>query len=55
MASSPRRVGEISVEFEMPKELPEGQRQHFEVIARECPVMQSLNPSLSVVLTFRYP
>ncbi len=54
MVSDPRRIGELVLEIDMPRELPKAQRAHYEEIARGCPVAKSLHPDLRVPLLFKY-
>ncbi|HEU4385261.1 MAG TPA: OsmC family protein [Anaeromyxobacteraceae bacterium] len=55
MTSSPRRVGELVVVFEMPRQARPEQRARLEEIARTCPVARSLHPDVKVPMEFRYP
>lgn len=55
MVGPPRRVGELSVVFTMPKETKPGERARLEEIARGCPVARSLHPDVSVPMRFEYP
>lgn len=55
MAVDPRRVGELVVEFIMPKnEYTQKQRTILEAAARSCPVAQSLSERLTQTITFKY-
>jgi uncharacterized OsmC-like protein len=55
MTSAPRRIGELVVVFDMPREVRPEQRARLEEIARTCPVALSLHPDVKVPMTFRYP
>ena len=55
MSSSPRRIGELVLVFEMPREARPEQRARLEEIARTCPVARSLHPDVKVPMEFRYP
>ena len=55
MASNPRRVSGIVVEFRMPgKEYTEKERELLENAARTCPVAHSLHPAIEQQITFNY-
>jgi putative redox protein len=55
MADAPRRIQELVLVFEMPREARPEQRARLEEIARGCPVARSLHPDLRVPMEFRYP
>ncbi|MEW6435264.1 MAG: OsmC family protein [Myxococcota bacterium] len=55
MVGPPRRVGELSVVFTMPRETRPAERARLEEIARGCPVARSLHPDVSVTMRFEYP
>ena len=55
MTSSPRRVGELVLVFDMPRETRPEQRARLEEIARTCPVARTLHPDVKVPMEFRYP
>ena len=55
MSSSPRRIGELVLVFEMPRETRPEQRARLEEIAHTCPVARSLHPDVKVPMEFRYP
>jgi uncharacterized OsmC-like protein len=55
MVSSPRRIGELVVEFVMPRGLAPAHRARFEEIAHTCPVARSLHPDVRLPMAFRYP
>ncbi len=55
MSPPPRRIAELTVVFDMPREARPEQRARLEEIARTCPVARSLHPDVKVPMTFRYP
>ena len=55
MVGPPRRVGELTVEFHMPRGVPAAHRPRLEEIGRGCPVARSLHPDVAVPMTFRWP
>ncbi len=54
MTSAPRRIGELVLVIDMPREVRPEQRARLEEVARGCPVMRSLHPDVQVPLEFRY-
>lgn len=55
MASNPRRVSEIHLVFDMPKNnYTEKQKAILENAARTCPVAYSIHTDINQVLTFNY-
>jgi len=54
MTGAPRRIGELTLVFDMPKEVRPEQRARIEEIARTCPVARSLHPDVKVPMEFRY-
>lgn len=55
MKSDPRRVGEIILDFTMPKNnFTEREKLILENAARTCPVAKSLSPELNQVFNFLY-
>jgi uncharacterized OsmC-like protein len=55
MASNPRRVKEIIVDFHFPyKDYSQKQKRILEVAARTCPVSQSLHPDLIQSVNFNF-
>ena len=54
MTPPPRRIGELVVVIEMPREVRPEQRARLEEVARGCPVMRSLHPDVQVPIEFRY-
>ncbi len=55
MTPPPRRIGELVVVFDMPREVRPQERARLEEIARTCPVARSLHPEVKVPMEFRYP
>jgi len=55
MTPPPRRIGELVVVFDMPREVRPEHRARLEEIARTCPVVRSLHPDVKVPIAFRYP
>jgi putative redox protein len=54
MSPPPRRIAQLVVAFQMPKEVKPEQRARLEEIARGCPVARSLHPDVKVPMEFRY-
>lgn len=54
MSESPRRVGRLVLNFEMPDALPEECRTTLEETARTCPVAQSIHPEIDLDVQFRW-
>ncbi|RYY48833.1 MAG: OsmC family peroxiredoxin [Chitinophagaceae bacterium] len=53
MLSEPRRIGKIEVTVYLPSvQLPDKDKQVFEKIGDNCPVMKSLHPDLEVVTKY---
>jgi len=55
MTSAPRRIGELTLVIEMPREVRPEHRARLEEAARTCPVARSLHPDVKVPMEFRYP
>ncbi len=55
MQASPRRVGSIPLEINMPAGLSEVQRKKLERGALTCPVHKSLHPDVEKDVRFVYP
>lgn len=55
MVGPPRRVGELTLEVQMPAGVPPAQRPRLEEIGRTCPVARSLHPEVLVPMTFHWP
>ncbi len=54
MTPPPRRIGELVLVVDMPREVKPEQRARLEEIARTCPVARSLHPEVKVPMEFRY-
>ena len=54
MTPPPRRIGELVVVFDMPREVRSEHRARLEEAARSCPVARSLHPDVQVPMEFRY-
>ena len=55
MASNPRRVGEVVVEFNYPpNNYSEKEKKFIRVAADSCPVNQSLHPGLKKTFVFNF-
>jgi uncharacterized OsmC-like protein len=55
MTPPPRRIGELVLVIEMPRETRPEERARLEEAARTCPVARSLHPDVKVPIEFRYP
>ena len=56
MISEPeRRIGKLTLTFEMPRNLNADQRALLERAALTCPVAKSLNPAIETPTRFNYP
>lgn len=55
MTPPPRRIGELVLVFDMPREARPEERARLEEAARSCPVARSLHPDVKVPMEFRYP
>ncbi|HUL58715.1 MAG TPA: OsmC family protein [Anaeromyxobacteraceae bacterium] len=55
MTPPPRRIGELVLAFDMPREVRPEHRARFEEIARTCPVARSLRDEVKVPMKFRWP
>jgi uncharacterized OsmC-like protein len=55
MTPPPRRIGELVLVFEMPREVRPEHRARLEEAAHSCPVARSLHPDVKVPMEFRYP
>jgi uncharacterized OsmC-like protein len=55
MTPPPRRIGELVLVFDMPREARPAERARLEEIARTCPVARSLHPDVKIPMEFRYP
>jgi uncharacterized OsmC-like protein len=54
MTPPPRRIGELGVVIDMPREVRPEHRARLEDAARSCPVVRSLHPDVKVPIEFRY-
>jgi len=55
MTPPPRRIGELTLVIDMPREVRPEHRARLEEVARTCPVMRSLHPDVKLPIEFRYP
>lgn len=49
-----RRIGKLTVNFELPAGIPEEKRKLLENAAHTCPVHKSLHPDIQIPVTFNY-
>lgn len=54
MASDPRRISKIEVNVHFPADYGEKNNKILENTARNCPVLQSLNPNIVLDLSFQF-
>ena len=54
MTPPPRRVAQLAVVFQMPKEVKSEHRARLEELAHNCPVARSLHPDVKLPIAFRY-
>lgn len=54
MASNPRRINEIKIDFKLEKGIKEEERAYLEQEAKACPVALSLSQSLKQTISFQY-
>jgi len=54
MTPPPRRIGELVLVIDMPREVRAEHRARLEEIARTCPVARSLHPEVGLPIEFRY-
>jgi uncharacterized OsmC-like protein len=54
MTPPPRRIGELVLVLEMPREVRPEHRARLEEVARTCPVARSLHPDVALPIEFRY-
>lgn len=54
MVGPPRRIGELTVVFTMPRGVKVEHRARLEEIARTCPVARTLHPEVKVPMRFDY-
>jgi uncharacterized OsmC-like protein len=55
MSPPPRRIAELVLVIDMPREVRPEHRARLEEVARTCPVARSLHPDVKVPVEFRYP
>jgi len=55
MSPPPRRIAELVLVVDMPREVSQKDRARLEEVARTCPVARSLHPDVAVPMEFRYP
>jgi putative redox protein len=55
MSPPPRRIAELVLVIEMPRETRPEHRARLEEIARTCPVARSLHPDVKAPMEFQYP
>jgi len=55
MTPPPRRIGELPLVIDMPREVRPEHRARLEEAARSCPVVRSLHAEVKVPIAFRYP
>ena len=54
MTPPPRRIGELVLVIDMPRQVRAEHRARLEEAARTCPVARSLHPDVAVPMEFRY-
>ena len=54
MASNPRRISKIEVEFSLPAHISEKNQKILENTGNTCPVHQSLHPAIEKLITFNW-
>jgi uncharacterized OsmC-like protein len=54
MTPPPRRIGELVLVFDMPREVRPEHRARLEEAARSCPVVRSMHPDVKLPIEFRY-
>lgn len=54
MSAAPRRIGELVLVIDMPREVRPDHRARLEEAARGCPVARSLHPDVKLPIEFRY-
>ena len=55
MTPPPRRIGELVLVIDMPREVRPEHRARLEQAAHDCPVARSLHPDVKLPIEFRYP
>ena len=54
MSARPRRISEIKIDFQFPRDYGDEQKQQLEEGALNCPVAKSLSPDLIQTINFYY-
>lgn len=54
MASEPRRISKIEINFIFPEVYSDKQKKIIEHAAKTCPVWYSLHPDIEKIITFNY-
>ena len=54
MTPPPRRIAELTLVIDMPREVRLEHRARLEQAAHDCPVARSLHPDVRLPITFRY-
>ena len=54
MASEPRRISKIEINFTFPEVYSDKQKKIIEHAAKTCPVWYSLHPDIKKIITFNY-
>ena len=54
MSTDPRRIGKLTMNFQMPKRFSDAERKALETVAMTCPVHKSLHPEVAVPVKFDY-
>tara|TARA_B100000929_G_scaffold280270_1_gene258113 strand:- start:212 stop:619 length:408 start_codon:yes stop_codon:yes gene_type:complete len=54
MASEPRRISKIEINFTFPEVYSDKQKKIIEHAAKTCPVWYSLHPDIEKIITFNY-
>ena len=55
MTPPPRRIGDLPLVIDMPREVRPEHRARLEEAARTCPVVRTLHADVKVPIEFRYP
>jgi putative redox protein len=54
VASPTRRIGKLTVEFNVPRKLTDQEQQKLRNAAMTCPVHKSLHPDVEIPVTFNF-
>ena len=54
MASDPRRISALTVRLNLPKNIPDNQREKIAHVANNCPVKKSMHPDLAATIEIFY-